>query len=709
MKLIIYLLLLTLSLNACAADTNFISGVTKTDAAWFQDVNNFTYRGGMVPAAADYTFRSGKFGIQSSGSGPYRLVLASSENLTAPRTITFGTGNANRAISLTGDFATTGGNPVTFITTGSTTLTLPTSGTLLTSSGGGPGSFTTLAASGATTLGTTLNVGGATRITTANGTQTLFELLQTGIANWQFKNLATTGVLSIEESATPRLTVQPTGAVAVLGNASVGGQLTVGASGRWFSAEAGGSSYWTNAAAGLGSGIFTNTTTVQTVISGTGVMTVNGAGVIIPGTLSVTGHPTFEGVTSTGATGSGNLVFSTSPTLVAPVLGTPASGVATNLTGTASGLSIGGNAATATTATNQSGGTVSATTGNFSSTATATAFIPSGSTVPTNGLYLPAANTLGWATNTTNWMNLDATGGVLINTASRLAAYNGAAVTGAAVQAAVASTTLRGPTNGLLSVTGDSGSGTIVSESMGSANNPGAFYGYRSKGSAASPAVVVSGDNLAAFGAVGGTSTSSSTPFASAAITAVINMVATETYSGSAQGSRIDLYTTPNGSNAAALTVRADQDGSVTMPRLGASSGATTGTLCWTTGTGLINVNTTLACLASSGRFKQNVHPLDMGLAQVMQLRPVAYSLKPEYDPTNLGEQIGLVAEDVAKVDQRLVGMETDGMTPQGVRYMQMAALLVKAIQEQQEQLDFLKREVVRLRQQNETYSAQLR
>ena len=40
-------------------------------------------------------------------------------------------------------------------------------------------------------------------------------------------------------------------------------------------------------------------------------------------------------------TGSGALVFATSPTLVAPALGTPASGVATNLTGTATGLTAG--------------------------------------------------------------------------------------------------------------------------------------------------------------------------------------------------------------------------------------------------------------------------------------------------------------------------------------------------------------------------------
>lgn len=56
---------------------------------------------------------------------------------------------------------------------------------------------------------------------------------------------------------------------------------------------------------------------------------------------TITGHPTIEGITSTGATGTGNFVFSGSPTLTSPALGTPSSGVATNLTGTASGLTAG--------------------------------------------------------------------------------------------------------------------------------------------------------------------------------------------------------------------------------------------------------------------------------------------------------------------------------------------------------------------------------
>lgn len=52
-----------------------------------------------------------------------------------------------------------------------------------------------------------------------------------------------------------------------------------------------------------------------------------------------------------------------------------------------------------------------AVTGATSTTTTDTAasFIPSGSSVPTNGMYLPAANTLGWAVNSTGEVQLTAT------------------------------------------------------------------------------------------------------------------------------------------------------------------------------------------------------------------------------------------------------------------------------------------------------------
>ena len=59
-------------------------------------------------------------------------------------------------------------------------------------------------------------------------------------------------------------------------------------------------------------------------------------------------------------------------------------------------------------------GTNLATTG----TATATRFIPSGSTIATNGLYLPAANSLGFSTNSTEAMRITSAGNVGIGTSS---------------------------------------------------------------------------------------------------------------------------------------------------------------------------------------------------------------------------------------------------------------------------------------------------
>jgi hypothetical protein len=55
----------------------------------------------------------------------------------------------------------------------------------------------------------------------------------------------------------------------------------------------------------------------------------------------IAGHLKVEAVTSTGATGTGKLVFDTSPALITPNLGTPSALVGTNITGTASGLSVG--------------------------------------------------------------------------------------------------------------------------------------------------------------------------------------------------------------------------------------------------------------------------------------------------------------------------------------------------------------------------------
>ena len=134
----------------------------------------------------------------------------------------------------------------------------------------------------------------------------------------------------------------------------------------------------------------------------------------------------------------------------------------------------------------------------------------------------------------------------------------------------------------------------------------------------------------------------------------------------------------------------------IDMPSIASSSAATTGTVCWTTSTGNLTVDTTLACLSSTGKIKKNIQPLDVGLDEVMALRPVSYDLKPQYNPKGLGPMVGLVAEDVQQVDPRLVGLDSKGR-PLGVRYMQLTAVLIKGMQEQQAEIKDLKAQLAAL------------
>lgn len=80
-------------------------------------------------------------------------------------------------------------------------------------------------------------------------------------------------------------------------------------------------------------------------------------------------------------------------------------------------------------------------TGSFTSTATATALIPSGSGVPTNGVYLPAANTLGFSTNTTARARIDSSGNLLVGTTSTSGTATNAAILAGGIFRTVTGTT----------------------------------------------------------------------------------------------------------------------------------------------------------------------------------------------------------------------------------------------------------------------------
>lgn len=138
-----------------------------------------------------------------------------------------------------------------------------------------------------------------------------------------------------------------------------------------------------------------------------------------------------------------------------------------------------------------------------------------------------------------------------------------------------------------------------------------------------------------------------------------------------------------NSSNTQEFKV--DGTGAVFMPNIASSTAAQTGTVCFTTG-GNLTFDPTNTCLISSIRYKKNVEPLEYGLAQVMQLRPVTYELRDEMNPGHMGRQDGFIAEEVQKIDARLTPLDGDGL-PRSVEYGQMTALLTRGIQDMEVQI----------------------
>jgi hypothetical protein len=75
-------------------------------------------------------------------------------------------------------------------------------------------------------------------------------------------------------------------------------------------------------------------------------------------------------------------------------------------------------------------------------------------------------------------------------------------------------------------------------------------------------------------------------------------------------------------------------------------------------------------------RYKERIEPLDLGLAEIEQLRPVSFQWK------NSGAaDLGFVAEEVAGIDPRLVTRDDEGRV-EGVKYERMSAVLVGAVQQ---------------------------
>ncbi len=88
-----------------------------------------------------------------------------------------------------------------------------------------------------------------------------------------------------------------------------------------------------------------------------------------------------------------------------------------------------------------------------------------------------------------------------------------------------------------------------------------------------------------------------------------------------------------------------------------------------------VNSDGKLGAQVSSGRFKEDIHPMEEASTTLYRLKPVTFRYKKEIDRRGT-QQLGLVAEEVAVINPDLVIRDKEGK-PYSVRYDQVNAMLL--------------------------------
>ena len=119
-----------------------------------------------------------------------------------------------------------------------------------------------------------------------------------------------------------------------------------------------------------------------------------------------------------------------------------------------------------------------------------------------------------------------------------------------------------------------------------------------------------------------------------------------------------------------------------------------------------INSNGELGTSNSSRRFKDDIKPMDTASETLFELKPVSFRYKKEIDPTGIS-QLGLVAEDVEKVNPDLVVRDKEGK-PLTVRYEQINAMLLNEFLKEHRKVQELEANTARQQKQIEVLTAGL-
>jgi hypothetical protein len=87
----------------------------------------------------------------------------------------------------------------------------------------------------------------------------------------------------------------------------------------------------------------------------------------------------------------------------------------------------------------------------------------------------------------------------------------------------------------------------------------------------------------------------------------------------------------------------------------------------------------------SDKRLKENIKPLNYGLAQINQLNAVQYNFISDQSKAT---RLGLLAQEIEQILPELVSTGSDAMQTKAVDYVGIIPVLIKATQEQQEIID---------------------
>lgn len=161
------------------------------------------------------------------------------------------------------------------------------------------------------------------------------------------------------------------------------------------------------------------------------------------------------------------------------------------------------------------------------------------------------------------------------------------------------------------------------------------------------------------------------------------NLLVGTTTASVGSGAGIKSLPAGDGANNPILAITTSGSTSATAPLQIFSTGANAYRF-YVSASGQINATSTSITAISDQRLKENIRPLDLGLAQVMDLKPRRYDWK-EGKGQDKKDAVGFIAQEFETVLPNSVGTSKaggDGIEYKTINYEELVPTLVKAIQE---------------------------